>query len=696
MLIAACGPAADTPFVFQPPAAESPDLQLAEGKRALAAGELSLAQRRFTARLAALPNDPQASFGLCLIQFQQWLALIETLLGALAGGGSDTTTGEETDGAGVASDAEGTASARLAAALRTDAATEGGVAVVRAKLINFILSDLQNETRVQLERLTAIQNGPADFTFTLDHYRIALGGQEIADIGTEWDRADVYALTSFTRFLHGLLTLLLSQNAETILQDINGLVAAITGGAPLDGALAELLAKNARALTLDPYVGQTRWNEAMAQLSLAAVEILKANELMRAETDDQSDDVLIQNDSLTRAGVEQFGVGGVFPRQPERGHILLLWHGKDFSLRETYERLRDHMAGDVTLRYRVTGDLVTTLGVILDFVRRAAGLDAALGAIGLELPPAILKIIEGISEKTGEEFPKTLAGVTPLLLGIPKDAVELDFLTFSRRPIGLRDLFPNVGTDPFTGQPTFLRSYECARVSFPDGAVARVAGAPLNIAVQTPATALPQTVLVESAFLNDMGERTVLDRETVTLTQDPAIEGLARAVVATGDQRQAENDGLLFALASSEVKVSYVGADRTAGGDGVSSSATWGKGPSIDLLAYAQPCAEDSAYDAAAFVAGAFRAGRLLSQASEPIAYTPYPAVAADGVVSLEPSTPLISPDLNGLLWINARAYVGSGYAKAGFAEGFSPADPRLGNLFLGKLVSALGSLLGD
>lgn len=660
---------------------ESGDINalIASGKDHLTRAEHSAASDDFEAALEIEPENAEASFGRCLAYFQELNAYIDNVLRMLESQSSEDTTATDGD-----ADAESTED-------------------LQAKLIAeyFVISDLRESGLKQLERLNKLKDVSADFEFSLERYPLTLNSKEVMDLHSEWDRADVYALSGLTYFLMGLADIAISQQADEALARISIIGKAVKDGDDFYTALARLLDEFDFLVALDIYRGAELWREAFDFAAAGADDFLEANRLMSDESDEQDDDILIQNSSLTERKVRHFAIQGDFPMKPEVRRVPLLWDGEELSVKDSLERLSTHLKGDAELRLRFEEDVLTIVGVLLDFVRKAFGIEELLGMFGLELDQKTLDLINGIGSENGEEFPQMLISLLPLF-GIPGDLLQLDLYTFASRPMGLRDMLPNRGIDPVSGDPVLLMSFECARIGY-----ARkdfTAGEDALVIVSDPAPTANVNagagndsinIIVKFGSIDAEDDFVVIDEETLAAGEHAETEALFQATVSnTIGDNPVEGDGVLTVLDGGEIRAYYT--DASAAEDPITVMAKIRDGEARRIFSYNLECSEGSERDYTHFASTQFASAVIYPDPpAELLATAPYPLAAVDGEKQSMAYGAFASPSFNGLIWLKMSSLAGKDCVDYGFEADYSPADSRGINLLMHKLALALSDLLG-
>jgi len=634
---------------------------LAAGKQYLAAGEYLAAYDSFHRAEQLDAHNTEARIGQVLASLQHTVGLLDTVFGLLSPFVHDGTA--------------------------PDASPDGKSAVLEddgdwlAILSDSVFQNLILLIDGQLERITVLQE-TADFSYRLAGLPITFKGHEFFAFGSEWDTADLYLLEAFYHTLDALFQLLSSQSFEGLAD----LVEVIDNDGDIMIGLLTALIDHPELLTIKDNDGEEAWGNSALALGDAADAILTAAALAAAETDDQNDDVFVQNDSLTSGQVSHFALQGRFITGTER--VTLLWEGRSLSVKESLTRLRDHLRGDGSLRLRFEEDLVMAVGVLADFLWQGVGIKGILALLPLEVKADMAKC------GTGETLPSLLIALLPLL-DVPADAFQFDLNSFFSRPFPLRDLLPDFGNDPYDGLPVFFGSYECARLGYEQSAfapgddLAMILADRGSVAAATPGAGNDSVEVVARATTDD---QTVVDTEDVTLAESATFAALFTGSLPTeSGTTGVENNGILTVPGGASVTTVYLDEN---GDDAYEITASYDAAGNADrVFAYGMGCQADTARDYAHFDQVEFADAYYYDDppaALDPL--TPYPVAAPDGVLLEGPYYAFASPSLNGLLWLN-MTNLHDDPAAYGFPTDWSPADIRSLNILLYPLIDLLGGL---
>ncbi len=658
----------------------SVDDLVALGKEYLEAGESLAAYDVFKQAVSLEPEHPDALFGLCLAQFQNWIGLLDSGLGLLNG----TAMGD--DGPEPPEDAR----------LKSFKEGESDRGMIRD-----ILDSLRLQSEEQLTRLDALK-AVEGFEFRLDGFPVLLQNKEYMNLHSEWDTADLYVLSAITRLLSSIVLLLDSQGLDFD----NDSVSDIGDTEDPLAFIVEFLEANPDFLTFRGEEGLASWEASRQALADAAADAIQAASLMEVETDNQNDDIMARNDGLTVQGVEHFAVQGWFNSGLNR--VMLLWHGEELSVRESLLRIQAHLSGQAEVRLRLEKDILMAIGVLLDFIRKAMGLEDALALVGVdELPTAIGTILENIGMEEGESFPKTLIGFLPMM-GLPKEAIEIDLVTFYSRPYPFKEFIPNLGESPFDGATVFLQSTECARLGFADedfvpgdtveiklhdrGPTADATGGAGNdqLSVKVFSVLLPET---------EDGEVEILDRESLSLSEHATVAGFFEGELPSAFTEAAavvQDDGTVQIPDGATLLAGYTdanGEEEILVEAGLIFGRPEGEeAPASDVFSYDMDCKEGTGRDYGHFSQPEFAAAYTIADPpAEVEPTTPYPAIEADGVAADGAYLPFKSGSFNGLLWLDMGKVLKDDAVPNGFEEEFRRSDTRMTNAFMQKVMGSMG-----
>ena len=629
------------------------------GKTYLSRGEYASAYEAYRLVLNYDPDHTEALVGISLAHFQHVFGMLDMVIGLLSDYQFD----------GVEPDRK--------------SATDVSDSWISSMLVH-IVDNMRTMLDEQLTRLDTLKQVD-DLEFRLPAYPLKLQREMMIDLHSEWDRADVYALSAFYHLLEGLICLLDSQSFDGDLDMIEDL---FEDGGDIIAALAALLGDNPNLLTLDAE-GDQAWQDSAAALTAAADELLTATELMAAEVDDQSDDVLVQNPSLNEGGVSHFALQGDFASGTKQ--VKLLWHGNRLSVRDTLARLRDNTGGDGTQRIRFEDDVVMLVGVGADFLLKGFGLRTLLDLFGDLFDKRTLAEAGITATSNGEQLPQLIIMLLPWL-GVPTDAVEFDFAAFYSRPFPFRELAPNFGLDPYDGQWTFYQSFECARLGFDATEVVYGESLPLALADRGPianANAGPGNDTA-TAIVHSMDGLTVVDSEWVTLNEDAEYTAVFRGslpsaasneIIPYDGTLQVPLDGYAMAEYEDPNGEEKIWVDAIALADGTV----------IDVFSYAMGCGMYTARDYNHFTQNEFADAYAIADPPaglDPL--TPYGTIAADGIAADMGYLAFKSGSFNGLLWLNMKHLIDGSTFIWGFPNDFAIADTRMTNVLVWRIVDLL------
>ncbi|HPQ71131.1 MAG TPA: hypothetical protein PKW95_18540 [bacterium] len=632
---------------------------LANGKQYLAAGEYLAAFDTFYRAGRIDETSDEARFGLVLASLQNTVGLIDIVFGLLSPYVHDGT--------------EPDASPALKSVVAED---DDWVAVLADSAFQNLILLID----AQLERLAALQ-AATDFSYLSDGLPIKFKEHEFFNLGPEWDTTDLYVIAAFYHVLDALLQLLSSQSLEGIAD----LVEVIDNGDDILAGILTAAIAHPELLTLKDDGGEA-WNASAQALSDAADALLTAATMAAAETDDQSDDVFVQNESLDVGHVTHFALQGQFITGAQQ--VKLLWDGTSLSVKDSLTRLRDHLGGDADARLRFEDDLVMAVGVLADFLWQGVGIQGVLALLPLEVKEDLTRF------GNGELLPSLLIAVLPLL-DVPTDAFQFDLAAFYSRPFPLRELLPYFGVDPYGDQPVFYGSYECARLGYaasdfaPGDDLAITLADRGPVAAATPGAGNDSVEVTVQAIAPD---KAVVDTEHLTLDESATFAALFAAALPTESGATGVDDnGVLTVPAGASVTTVYLDEN---GAETFTIDATYDAAGETDrVFAYDMGCRSGTARDYEHFDQAEFADAYYFAEPPATLdPLTPYGVAAIDGVALAGPYYAFSSPSLNGLLWLN-MSNLHDDPGAYGFATDWAPADVRGVNLLLYPLIDLIGGL---
>ncbi len=644
-----------------------------QGKQALMDNRPDDAKEFFGQANELAPENTDAVFGLSLGTLQGWIGLLDDLI-ASAGGGM---------GPGGQTKADG------------DDEENPGEQIVR------LIGQVYDESKAQLDRFAWLKERP-DFVFILEHFPIVIKERTLIDMHSEWDLADVYHMNSMQNIFHMVITLASSQSMDANWDEADFDEA---GESDIDASIekiAQFMSDNPGFLNVDEEQGAARWTEARNCLYNFAADYIQSMKLMAKESDDQSDDVYIHNDSTEIKHKDHYGMQGDFISGEKQ--VLMLWSGKNLSPEATMEQLIAHLDGNAELRTRFEDDILMMIGVMADFLIQAISIEEMADMFGFEISGEIQAMIDLYfgSRDDGEYIPEFFCGTLPNLIGLEKNSIQFDFYTFFLRPFPFREFLTNIGPNPFTGKPVFLQSVECARLGF--GEATFTPGDELQIKLHDRGAANATSgvgndnavvTVVSREATGESGDPAIIDSEELTIPEDDVVEAYFNKNLPTAAISDATDavsgDGTLQVPAGAEVVAQYAdeGGDETY--DIVASYNT--EGSTERVFGYTMDCQEDTKRDWGHFAEVEYADACIIPDPpAEITCEAPYPAIERDGIKSTGVYAPLRSPTMNGLIWIDARKVVGSIAEQLGFPEGFHPADPRSINAYTQNVQQKLAA----
>ncbi len=651
-----------------------------KGKEALGENDPESAAGFFDEALTIEEENTSAVFGLCLAQLQTWIGVLDGFISQAQEGGN------------------GPMPAKALAGYKAEEDENPGEQIIR------MIGDIYGQSKAQLDRFAMLKEHE-DFEFRMDSFPIVISERTLIDMHSEWDLADVFHMNALQNIMHMLMSLAYSQALDA---DWDTVDFEETADDDIDTAIeniAKFMSDNPGFLNLDPETGDARWAEAKASMRAFAADMLKGAKLMAAEEDDQSDDVYIHNEDTMIKSKDHYGMQGSFISGKDQ--VLLLWSGKEYSPKATFSSMVSHLDGNAELRVRLEDDILMLMGVFADFLIEAVSIEVMADMFGVELSPEIQALIDLYfgNRDDGEDIPEKLISLLPNLIGMEKNVVQFDFFTFFERPFPFRELLTNIGPNPFSGNPVFLQSVECARLGF--GAAQLAAGDEISIKLHDRGAANVTAgsdnddvqVTVVCRNVPEEGDPTVVDSETVTLDESSDLEAyfegtLASASVSAADEATSD-DGTLQIMAGCEVTATYIDDGDGEDDDAYDILSTYNaEGASENVFGYTMSCQDGTKRDWGHFAGAEYANAYIIPDPPAAISYeSPYPAIEHDGVRSNGVYAPLRSPSINGLVWLDARKAIGVIAEQLGFPEGFHAADTRSMNAFTQSMQENLAGL---
>ncbi len=639
-----------------------------QGKQALTDNNYFMAQGRFDTVLAEHPDHAEALYGRVLAEIQHGLGVADSLLRF----SSDLVNPYE--------------SAPCVNCLGFPPA-QGGEP---------LLSDLLALNESQQERLTKLKQAD-EVTFTLEAYPVVLGGQRLFELGTEWDRADVYLIDALTKGQYALLTFLDSQAWED--EHVSPRILDIVEGdseQPITSVLAQMLNRYPSFLGLTPEGrGEQRFAQARDALTTMASDILTAYSLLERESDDQSDDVLTIGADVQ--GVQHLLLQGTFyPVEGEPfGALPVLWAGQEYGIKLTAQQIEANLAGEAGKRIRLEHDIIVPVAMVLDLFRQTTGIkglmqiaEGLLGLLGVEIDPVTLSILDAIQAQTAEEFPTTFVSLLAAALFDPS-VIELDVGAFLSRPVGFRFLLPNWDRDVTNNDADIYYEFECARLAWRDTECGETDVVLTLHDPFLPTDDKPQALL--QVVRSGDGAPLVVDVETAVLEPAGAYPGLYQVVVPlapVGMAAEHENGVLERGEATDEIVATYVEqSDPLAPIEIVAAYSP--EGSTERVWTSTLSCQADTSRDS-----GHFHTTTpdfvFLPDDGDAELQSPYPPLEADAYPGSGMYLPFRSGSLNNLLWVDLGGIKPQGWnpGASGFPDALAKTDIASLNLFVMFLLN--------
>lgn len=667
-------------------AAVNPAELIAAGKVHLVNQRFLPAREAFQAVLDRDPNNTDALMGVSLTQYQQWLATIDMLVARF-----------------LDNNFAGRSQLKRTVLKFDDIAKEPLITPFLQNLIN----DLRRQSAAQTERLAKLRAAGDAVNFTLDRFEFRINRRVFFSIHREWDAADVLMLSGIQRLIDGGLAWFDAHDLNApvekyfpALTDATEAVGGVTGVAAgntgqIGNVALRLLVDSPAFLTFRPGAADT-YAFVRDNYKAALNDIKAAFDKARAETDDQSDDVVFIKDAdgaeLRRGLVTHWGVHGEFrDGAPE---VWLLWKGTTLSFIDSLLRAIANAEGKADNRLRLDNDVFMLVGMLVDFIAKGVGLADLAGELGVNAGGDLLNLFGSDPVGSGEATPRLLVSLSSQL-GVPRGAVEFDPGAFLSRPMPLRDFFPARGIDPLTGADVFLQSFECARLGF--AAAEHAVGTPVGVVMSdhlVSGTAPARLLAIIPPAAEGETPR-IIDVEPVTLTERAAVKGWFDGTLPTAraDTAVREN-GTLEVPAGATIVAQY--DDGTQGGDPIRVEALIAAdGTTADVPAYETLCKPETSRDERHFAGPLWAEAVIIADPPGPLTKNkPYTVEEPDGWPAVGAYAAFPSASSNGLMWLNVQALMGDRFNPRRFRVGFQPADASSFRVFLDK-VSAAGQRAG-
>ena len=242
--------------------------------------------------------------------------------------------------------------------------------------------------------------------------------------------------------------------------------------------IARVLERYPSFLSLDEG-GSESFQAAFDALKTAAEDVKKAGELVAAESDDQSDDVLTLGETEEVDGetvVRSMHLNGAFFKEDGGSFktFEMLWQGEKYGPMHSAGQILANLEGETGRRLRLEHDVLGMLAILADLLRQTITIQGLLDELSLDVDPELIALIDDGTFNGPEDMPVLLVSALELALFSPS-VLELDLGAFLQRPVGLLQVLPNQTPGTLDADPRFLAAYECARLGFVDAKLAEAA-----------------------------------------------------------------------------------------------------------------------------------------------------------------------------------------------------------------------------
>lgn len=406
-----------------------PDLELAMqyvaiGKERLEAGESLAALDAFDWALQTVPDLQEAHWGMVLARFQSTVSMFGSLVG-LAKYKEDPDAPQPIKSL-------------------TWPKHEGTIGVS--------IDALYKSALEQQERINGLKAATENPIFSLEGgLPLEFSGLPMMRLCCDWDRSDLYGISSWNQLMLAFVTFFGSQNLELSFERVNQLLKTVPG---FTNKLGVLLDEYPNIATLLPQHGAELWRYAGTYLAQAADDALQAAALM--EDDKNAVATLEETSNVYLVLHGEFSEG--------RDQLRVIWDSSSVSLKDIATKVKANMAGEPGNRLSLDKEVLPAIVVLLDIANRTFGIQPLLNKLGISLPDAIAGLIGVLDKKDPEQLVELAVSLLPNI-GLPEDTIELDLANFFDTPFNIRDLLPVMGPEPSvkTAHKTFLRSFECLK-----------------------------------------------------------------------------------------------------------------------------------------------------------------------------------------------------------------------------------------
>ncbi len=670
------------------------DELLEKGKESLENFSYAAAEEFFNKRIERLPDDPQATYGLVLADMQHWVALLNLILGLIFDEDPTQYADPVIPQKSYVKKHLYKVSLKI---LQAEDNPDSNVPYPLADLLGtLVIDDLRALQEEQLARLAKLKQMP-DVTFTLNRFPVSFHRVDLFELGREWDLADVYMVDALTQSLYALVAILDSQNlTDARLVEIYPDLMDNLSLENIPILIARVLERYPSFLSLDEG-GSESFQAAFDALRTAAEDIKKAGELVAAEIDDQSDDVLTLGESEDVDGenvVRSMYLNGAFFKE-DGGSVKtfeMLWQGEKYGPMHSADQILANLEGETGRRLRLEHDVLGMLAILADLLRQTITIQGLLDELGLDIDPELIALIDDGTFNGPEDMPVLLVSALELALFSPS-LLELDLGAFLQRPVGLLQVLPNQTPGTLYTDPRFLAAYECARLGFTDATLDDAAGkeAPsVDLVLDDPFTTETTREII-AVSLKSTGEDSFdeVDHETFTTNEIPEGTGRFTASIPLDYDKEASTttdavseDGVLSLAGSEILVVTYL--EDGVDGESFEITARYEEDGTDRKWSEGLSCLKDTSRDREMFSESS-EILQSLPDDGEAVLSDAFSPVYEDGFASPSAYYAWRSGSLNNLLWVNLSKIAPSGYTPSDhdLPEGMAKTDATTLNLFL-------------
>jgi hypothetical protein len=613
---------------------------VAQGKARLSAGESLSAIDSFSLALDRVPGMPEAEWGMALARLQSSVSMWSGLIGLIK----------------FSTDPDAPIPPVGAPTLRAlEWSKHEGT-------IGNLVDNLYAASMEQKARLDVMKAQVDNPVFTLEGgLPLYMGDKVMMNLCCDWDRSEIYAISSFNNLMLAFVSFLGSQNTDVVFDRFEYLFKELPG---ISYSLTAALEEFPDFFTLLPEGGSETWLTLGTHVANSATDCLESVRLMEEGND------LAQNvATLTDDEKPHLLLHGTFPSGDTEFEIL--WDGTAGSLKDTVVKVKSHLAGDPDTRLSLDTDVLVAIGVLVDIINRTVGIETLLTSMGFNLPDIVTGLIGSLDKTDPEQLVGLLGSILPLV-GIEVGTVEIDLATFFQSPFNVRDFFPNYGAVPGSEYKTFLKSFECIKGG--TTLLGHSASDTITVYIQDSSVSQNEIVLTVNSYSTADGTGDVFDTQTATLLPVAGFTGMYSGTFELlGGLAPDLEDVTLIIPDAGSIKTTYTSAVNTESTISLGGNYTDGFTP----WDYGAACAEDTlGWDSAHFGETEFASA---IEVVSPRVTRALEEVAGDDKASLQGFMAFKSPSFDGLLWI-----------KQG--ETFAVADQAGFSTMINNVLTKLGS----